>query len=166
MKKLIIFFVALFAFYKYIFYIPQLPESSTQSDTPENLQIIKSASNKETKNNTFITSTKNSPERAFQNHFSRVQVTGIGTVDHILRDDNKGLRHQKFILRLPSGQTLLVAHNIDISQRLNGIQKGDSIEFQGQYEWNPKGGVLHWTHHDPRGRHKAGWLQFNGHKYQ
>lgn len=52
-------------------------------------------------------------KQAYENHQSDVQVRGLGTVSRVLPDDNKGSRHQKFILRLDSGQTLLVAHNID-----------------------------------------------------
>lgn len=43
---------------------------------------------------------------------------GEGVVDRALSDDNDGSRHQRFILRLASGQTLLIAHNIDISLRI------------------------------------------------
>jgi len=161
--------LALFAFYKYIFYIPELEPSNYNSSIPyEEVKPSDTSSpiHNEIQNNTYTKYTNNSPETAFENHFSRVQVSGTGSVYRILRDDNEGKRHQKFILRLPSGQTLLVAHNIDLSQRLNGLKVGDNIEFNGQYEWNPKGGVLHWTHHDPRGRHKAGWLKYNNHTYQ
>ena len=35
-----------------------------------------------------------------------------------LPDDNKGTRHQRFILKLSSGQTLLVAHNIDLADKI------------------------------------------------
>jgi hypothetical protein len=166
LKKLIIIFLALFAFYKYIFYIPELGNSSLNSSIPYKEINSQNSYEQKTKQNTPITYANNSPENAFKNNFSRVQVTGKGSVYHILKDDNEGKRHQKFILRLPSGQTLLVAHNIDLAPRLNGLQKGDTIKFYGQYEWNPKGGVLHWTHHDPKGRHKNGWLKYNGRTYQ
>ena len=103
---------------------------------------------------------------AFQNQASGVQVVGEGVVERVLSDDNDGSRHQRFILRLASGQTLLVAHNIDLAPRLGSLASGDKVEFYGVYEWNAKGGVIHWTHRDPNGQHANGWLQHNGTTYQ
>lgn len=103
---------------------------------------------------------------AFSNHQSGVQVTGAGVVDRVLPDDNNGSRHQRFILRLSSGQTLLIAHNIDLAPRVAPLQPGDSVEFYGVYEWNSQGGTVHWTHRDPSGQHKAGWLKHNGQTFQ
>ena len=105
-------------------------------------------------------------KQAYQNHQSDVQVRGSGLVSRLLPDDNKGSRHQKFILRLDSGQTLLVAHNIDLAPRIQGLRKGDRVEFYGEYEWNKKGGVMHWTHKDPRNHHAHGWLKHNGNIYE
>ncbi|PPL15395.1 hypothetical protein UN63_12700 [Oceanisphaera arctica] len=103
---------------------------------------------------------------AYQNRQSDVQVEGSGRVSRLLADDNKGSRHQRFLLALPSGQTLLIAHNIDLAPRIDGLKVGDTVAFYGEYEWNDKGGVVHWTHHDPRGRHPGGWLKHNGRLYQ
>jgi hypothetical protein len=94
------------------------------------------------------------------------QVRSSGTVDRILSDDNDGSRHQRFILKLSSGRTILVAHNIDLAPRIPSLRIGDSIVFYGQFESNPQGGVIHWTHRDPRGRHADGWLEHNGRRYQ
>lgn len=105
-------------------------------------------------------------QQAFQNHQSNLQVRGSGTVSKTLPDDNKGSRHQRFILRLSSGQTLLVAHNIDLAPKIRGLKKGDTVEFNGEYEWSEQGGVLHWTHHDPTKRHADGWLRHNNQTYQ
>ena len=108
----------------------------------------------------------NSVAEAYQNQLSDIQVSGSGKVSRILSDDNKGSRHQRFLLRLPSGQTLLVAHNIDLAPRIDTLGNGDEVQFFGEYEWNSKGGVVHWTHHDPGGRHVGGWLKHNGRKYE
>jgi len=103
---------------------------------------------------------------AFKNRQSGLQVNSSGTVSKILSDDNEGRRHQRFILRLSNGQTLLIAHNIDLAPRIAGIAVGDTVAFYGQYEFNNKGGVVHWTHHDPQGRHPGGWLKHQGQTYQ
>ena len=103
---------------------------------------------------------------AFKNRQSNIQVQGAGKVIRVLPDDNEGSRHQRFIIQVESGQTLLVAHNIDLADRVEPLAAGDLIEFNGEYEWNQKGGVIHWTHHDPQGRHETGWLKRGGHTYQ
>lgn len=104
-------------------------------------------------------------EKAFQNHQSGIQVTQQAEIVRILTDDNKGSRHQRFIVKLVSGHTLLVAHNIDIAKRVPGLEKGELIIFYGEYEWNNEGGVIHWTHHDPKGVHEDGWLEYKGKRY-
>jgi len=124
-----------------------------------NPNVISSFTEESTQSNQAIT-------EAYQNQLSNIQVEGSGKVSRVLSDDNKGSRHQRFILRLSSGQTLLVAHNIDLAPKINYLQNGDSVQFFGEYEWNSKGGVIHWTHHDPGGRHVGGWLKHNGRKYE
>lgn len=105
-------------------------------------------------------------DKAYQNKQSNVQIQGSGKVLKVLSDDNNGSRHQRFILKLPSNLTVLVAHNIDLSNKIIDLKAGDNIEFYGEYEWNNKGGVLHWTHKDPGGKHKDGWLKHNGVVYK
>ncbi|EGQ8391427.1 DUF3465 domain-containing protein [Vibrio cholerae] len=95
-------------------------------------------------------------QQAYQSQQSDLQVQGFGQLVKVLPDDNDGSRHQKFILKLNSGQTLLVAHNIDLAPRIPNLKVGDIVEFYGEYEWNKKGGVLHWTHKDPQNRHAHG----------
>lgn len=103
---------------------------------------------------------------AYDRRQSNVQVQGSGRVKAILREDNDGTKHQKFILVLKNGLSILVAHNIDLAPKIDDLHKGDIVEFNGEYEYNEKGGVLHWTHHDPQNRHENGWLKHNGHIYQ
>lgn len=105
-------------------------------------------------------------ENAYRNRLRNHQVSGSGTVIKLLADDNEGSRHQRFLLRLNSGRTLLVSHNIDLAPRIEALQRGDTVEFNGEYEWNAKGGLLHWTHRDPQGRHVAGWIRHRQRTYQ
>jgi Protein of unknown function (DUF3465) len=104
--------------------------------------------------------------RAFATRASDIQVEGEGTVIRVLPDDLDGSRHQRFIVQLASEQTLLISHNIDVAPRIDGLKVGDSVRFNGEYVWNEQGGVIHWTHHDPRGRHVAGWVIHNGKTYK
>lgn len=105
-------------------------------------------------------------QAAYQSKQSNIQVLQEGKVIKILADDNASPRHQRFLLQLASGQTLLIAHNIDLAPRLANVKVGDKVRFYGEYEWNDQGGVIHWTHRDPQGRHIDGWLELNGKRYQ
>ena len=84
-------------------------------------------------------------EHAFKNQISNIQVEGQGIVIKMLSDDLEGSQHQRFIIKLSSGQTLLIAHNIDIAQRIHSLKQGDLITFYGEYEWNAQGGIIHWS---------------------
>lgn len=100
------------------------------------------------------------------NLYAGTQMCGSGEVIKLLSDDNTGNRHQKFIIKESSGRTLLIAHNIDLAPKIYSLKKGGFIKFCGEYENNSKGGVVHWTHHDPQQRHTAGWLKYNSRTYQ
>ena len=104
--------------------------------------------------------------KAYKQQISNIQVQSKGEVKAILADDNDGSRHQKMILKLENGLTVLVAHNIDLAPRVEGLRKGEIVEFYGEYEYSPKGGVIHWTHHDPQAKHVDGWLKYQGKSYQ
>lgn len=104
--------------------------------------------------------------RAIDKKQSDLQVTGSGRIVKLLADDLQGSRHQKFIVQLPNGATLLIAHNIDLAPRIDSLKQGDTVKFYGEYEWNSRGGVVHWTHHDPEGHHPHGWLKHKDRVYQ
>lgn len=81
-----------------------------------------------------------------------------GRVNRLLSDDDEESRHQRFIVTLASGQTLLVAHNLDLASRVP-IALGDRVTFRGLYEFNDLGGLVHWTHADPLGFEDGGWIR-------
>jgi hypothetical protein len=150
MKKLFLFIILIAVYFQFT----QTHENPSNSSTAFTSQSeVGGASNQQL-------------EAAFDQRQSNIQVEGQGTVSRILADDLDGSRHQKFIVQLASGQTLLLAHNIDLAPRVDGLSEGDQVSFYGEYEWNPKGGVVHWTHHDPDGQHEAGWIKHHGNTYQ
>ncbi|MEB3754077.1 DUF3465 domain-containing protein [Acinetobacter sp. MD2(2019)] len=136
--------------------------NSSKAQTEQSQQSSRSDANQSTSH----ASQNSALYAAYLNKQSYVQVTGDGVVKAVLKDDETGSRHQKFILDLHNGMTVLVAHNIDLAPRLEGLNKGDQIVFSGEYEYNDKGGVVHWTHKDPSQRHADGWLKWNGKMYQ
>jgi hypothetical protein len=104
--------------------------------------------------------------RAFEEHGDGVPGEGQGVVLKLLPDDNQGSRHQRVIVQLDSGQTILLAHNIDLAPRVSPLSEGALVSFSGEYAWNPKGGVVHWTHRDPDGSHTDGWIRSNAKVFQ
>ena len=115
---------------------------------------------------TSVSTQQNNIEHIVQQQQSDVQIEVMGKVIKLLRDDLDGSRHQKFIIKLADGRTILIAHNIDLAPRIDDLNKGDSVTIYGEYEWNQKGGVIHWTHHDPAKRHPDGWIKHQGKLYQ
>lgn len=105
------------------------------------------------------------PEDLFAERRSDVWVDVEGSVARVLPDDLVGSPHQRFVLRLPSGHTLLVSHNLALAERVP-LEVGDPVGLRGEYEWNERGGVVHWTHHDPRGERPGGWIRHRGKEYR
>lgn len=103
---------------------------------------------------------------AYASHADHIHVQGGGRVIAVLKDDREGSQHQRFVLQLDSGQTVLIVHNIDLAPRIEGLAEGDLVTFSGEYIWNAEGGLVHWTHRDPGGRHVGGSLMRGGRIYQ
>lgn len=105
-------------------------------------------------------------QQLFRSMASDRIVEAEGEVVRVLPTDNEGDRHQVFLLELANGITLKISHNIDLAPELPGLREGDTVRFHGEYEYNEKGGVVHWTHRDPAGRHEHGWLEHGGKRYE
>lgn len=104
--------------------------------------------------------------RDYQNHVSHVEVTADGTVVRLLPDrTGPSGAHEQFIIRLSSGDvTVEIEHNISIGQRVP-VNEGDQVIVHGEYIWNPEGGLIHFTHHDPKGTHEGGFIIDRGTTY-
>lgn len=92
-------------------------------------------------------------------------IEGSGRVVKLLSDDHEGSRHQRFIIEVRRGETMLIAHNIDLAARVP-LGMGDRIRFRGMYEYNDLGGLVHWTHHDPLGNEDGGWIRYRRKTYR
>jgi hypothetical protein len=132
--------------------------SSTQQTESANNNVAESQ----------VRAMRDNPElqTAFDNKKSNLWITGSGEIIKLLSDDDNGSRHQRFLVKVNPAQTILIAHNIDLADRVANLQLGDMIQFYGEYEWNEKGGVVHWTHHDPSAKKTGGWIKHNDITYQ
>ena len=109
-------------------------------------------------------STDKSLSAAARDHAEGLEVNVHGRVTRLLSDDTKGARHQRFLIRTGENLSILVVHNIDLAPRVP-VRQGDSVALRGEYVWNDRGGMVHWTHHDPDRRHQAGWIELGGRRY-
>jgi hypothetical protein len=103
-------------------------------------------------------------------HHSGVEVTATGSVARMLgtRTGPSGT-HEGFLLHLRGaagrGLTVRVEDNTDLTGPVP-LSEGESVEVRGEYVYDPRGGLIHYTHLDPRGRHAAGHILANGKVYQ
>src|SRR5262249_30638407 len=98
-------------------------------------------------------------------HAIKAEITVIAPVKKLLSEDTRGLPHQKFLIILSNGTTILIAHNIKIAPPVP-LNAGDIVKIHGEYIWNPKGGLIHWTHRSDTPYHEGGWIEFRGVRYQ
>ena len=105
---------------------------------------------------------------AYHDGRSGVEVVADGHVAAVLGvAQGRVSPHEGFLVRLDSGcdVTVRVEANTDLMGEF-GIARGDRVVVKGEYDYYPRGGVIHWTHHDPRGRHEGGYVQVGGRTYQ
>jgi len=85
-------------------------------------------------------------------------------VIRVLPDDNNGLKHQKWVVRLSNGKTMQAVYNSDMCPRVP-VKVGDVVAMGGMFLWTNTGALLHWLHHDPRGNRPDGYVYLNGKYY-
>lgn len=84
----------------------------------------------------------------------------------LLRNDNKGARHQRWIIQTSNGSTVTVVHNIDLAEKVP-LSAGDEIDVAGELVFGDrkKDPILHWTHADPQKKRIGGYVVHLGKKY-
>lgn len=105
---------------------------------------------------------------AYSSQRSHVEVVASGRVTRVLgvRGGPSG-DHEGYLLRLDGGcaLTLKVETNVTLTGPVP-LTTGEAVVVKGEYEYNALGGVVHWTHRDPRGNHEAGYVRAGGLTYQ
>lgn len=105
----------------------------------------------------------------FKNKVSDRIVQASGTIVKILPDDEDtsdgSEMHQKFLVELNDRlrTTVKICHNLKFGRV--PVRQGEVVTFRGEYEYTDFGGTIHWTHHDPRGTHDDGWIEYDGQRY-
>ncbi len=92
-------------------------------------------------------------------------IEASGIVIRLLSDDREAERHQRFVIDAGGGRTLLVLHNLEIAPRVP-VGLGDRVRLRGMYEWNERGGLVHWTHRDPMGNEDGGFIRYRRQTYR
>ena len=145
---------------------PDGSQPDTATDTPASATTANS--NAKTSGSISLADSQDDLAMLMSSKRSGQMVEFSARIVKVLPDDSDGSKHQRFLLaidnsRAPSN-TVLIAHNIDLAQRVP-VDEDDIVRVYGQFEWNDRGGVVHWTHHDPGGRHSDGWIELDGTRY-
>ncbi|MGA8534028.1 MAG: DUF3465 domain-containing protein [Candidatus Tumulicola sp.] len=105
---------------------------------------------------------------AFRAGQSHREVVADGRVERVLGvAAGRVSPHEGFLMRLNSGCDVVV--RVEANTDFTGtfpLAAGDRVVVKGEYEFYPGGGVIHWTHRDPRGRHEDGYVEAGGRTYQ
>lgn len=98
---------------------------------------------------------------------SGVEVVADGTVTRVLGvQQGRVSPHEGFLFRLASVCSVVV--RVEANTDFTGpipLTTGERVVVKGEYEYYSRGGVIHWTHRDPRGRHENGYIEAGGHSY-
>ena len=72
--------------------------------------------------------------------------------------------HEAFDVESAAGPVEVV-DNVDLAPPLP-VQRGDPVEISGEMVHDPgRLPIVHWTHHDPSGKHAGGFIRWRGRLY-
>lgn len=94
------------------------------------------------------------------------KVSAQGHLIRRLPEQLSPYRAQLFLVRLTSGQKLIIKHDIEMGEALPDIKKGALLFFKGLYKWNRKGGFIIFTTQKNRENNLSGWLKYKEITYQ
>ncbi|MGI8847132.1 MAG: DUF3465 domain-containing protein [Candidatus Dormibacteria bacterium] len=102
---------------------------------------------------------------ASRNH-AVTEVSVQGTVTHLQADSTSSVDgpHQRFNIDVGHGLTCQVIHNLSLAPRVP-VQTGNTVTVKGQFEPDPAGCVIHYTHHTTSSHHESGYIELNGQTY-
>ncbi|HEY0613696.1 MAG TPA: DUF3465 domain-containing protein [Candidatus Elarobacter sp.] len=72
--------------------------------------------------------------------------------------------HEQFNVRRDDGSTFRVVDNVSVGPKVPA-QPGDRVTVEGELVHDHGKPLVHWTHHDPRGRHPGGFIALGGRLY-
>jgi len=89
----------------------------------------------------------------------------VTSAPHFFYGSNTHAMHEAFRVRSDDGVGLEVVDNVALAPRI-AVHPGDRVEVQGEFVPRAaRGPLVHWTHHDPRGVHAGGFIDWNGRRY-
>ncbi len=84
---------------------------------------------------------------------------------HFFFGANTHAMHEAFNVRADDGTRVEIVDNVALAPRVP-VVAGDRIVVQGELVPHARyGPLVHWTHHDPAGRHQPGFIELNGRQY-
>jgi hypothetical protein len=69
---------------------------------------------------------------AIEKGLNKVQVMDQGVVEKVFPDDNQGIKHQLFTVRM-GGKVIRIAHNYELAGRIPNLRPGLSIAVKGEF---------------------------------
>jgi len=97
---------------------------------------------------------------------NKVQVYAKGKIIELLADDLKPpYLHQSYIMEVENGRNpirLVIVSNLEF-ERIP-VTIGDEVAVCGEF-LRVQGGMIHWTHYDPKNKHPHGFTILNSEVY-